>query len=264
MNMLSTCEVIDLTHSLEVGMPAHPEHSRYFHELWNSYWHGDQSVTYQIMLNEHSGTHADAPAHFVREGKPNHSWIDQLSPTALWGPSSVIDVREYAGATTFAIDVLERFEAMHGTTGKGDVVLFTTGWSDKWAVRPGGRDYLYGWPGPTEALCRGLVDRQVAAVGCDNMGLDADGAVDAPAHMLLLGSGIPIIENLNGLDRLPERGGVFMAMPLLIQGGSGSPIRAVCLLPRGNENSDRSATGELPKVGWLPWHSRAKDARFLK
>ncbi len=64
------------------------------------------------------------------------------------------------------------------------------------------------------------------------MGLDADGSVDAPAHTLLLGSGIPIIENLNELDRLPETGGVFMAMPLLIQGGSGSPIRAVCLLPR--------------------------------
>ena len=232
MNVLSTCAVVDLTHPLQEGMPAHPEHSRYFHQLWNSYWHGDQSVTYQMLLNEHTGTHVDAPAHFITEGRPNHTWIDQLSPAALWGPCSVIDVREYAGAATFPIDVLERFEAAYGIIAEGDVVLFNTGWSDKWAVRPGGRDYLHGWPGPTEALCRGLVDRKVAAVGCDNMGLDADGSVDAPAHLLLLGSGIPIVENLNGLDRLPETGGVFMATPLLIQGGSGSPIRALCLLPR--------------------------------
>jgi kynurenine formamidase len=238
MNMLSSCEVVDLTHSLAEGMPAHPEHSRYFHQLWNSYWHGDKSVTYQILLNEHSGTHVDAPAHFITDGNRNHTWIEELSPMALWGPCSVIDVREYAGAPTFDIDVLERFEAVRGRIGAGDVVLFNTGWSRKWALRPGGRDYIRGWPGPTEELCRGLVDRNVRAVGCDNLGLDADGTVDCPAHVLLLGSAIPIIENLSRLDQLPERGGFFMATPLLIQGGSGSPIRALCLLPGGSENGD--------------------------
>jgi len=236
MELLSRCEVVDLTHSFEVGMPAHPEHSRYFHELWNSYWHGDQSVTYQILLNEHSGTHVDAPAHFITEDNPNHSWIDQLSPTALWGPCSVIDVREYASSSTFDVDVLDRFESAHGMIRTSGVVLFNTGWSTKWEVRPGGREYLHGWPGPTEELCRELVARNVKAVGCDNLGLDADGSVDAPAHYTLLGAGIPIIENLNRLDRLPETGGCFMATPLSIQGGSGSPIRALCLLARTSSN----------------------------
>jgi kynurenine formamidase len=230
--LLSSCEVVDLSQVLEEGMPAHPEHSRYFHQLWNSYWHGEQSVTYQIQLNEHSGTHVDAPAHFVDEGGTNHIWIDQLSPTALWGPCLVVDVRESARGSTFDGDVLVRFEAAHRRIETGDVVLFNTGWSHKWALRPEAREYVHGWPGPTSNLCRMLVDVGVRAVGCDNMGLDADGAVDGPAHHVLLGAGIPIMENLTNLDRLPESGAFFIASPLFIKGGSGSPVRAVCLLPR--------------------------------
>ena len=117
---LERCEILDLTHPLEEGIPSHPEHSRYFHNLWNSYWHGEESVTYQVLLNEHTGTHVDAPAHFVRDGNKSHLWIDELPPTQLWGPCSVIDVRGYAGRQSYDIDVFDRFEANHGEVKPGE------------------------------------------------------------------------------------------------------------------------------------------------
>ena len=55
--LLSDYEVVDLSHYLEEGMPSFPTHSRFFHELWESYWHGDVAVAYQLIMNEHSGTH---------------------------------------------------------------------------------------------------------------------------------------------------------------------------------------------------------------
>ena len=61
------------------------------------------------------------------------------------------------------------------------------------------------------------------------MGLDSH---DPTAHSILLGSAIPIMENLKGLDRLPQSGAYFMAQTLPFKGGSGSPIRALCLVPR--------------------------------
>jgi hypothetical protein len=93
------------------------------------------------------------------------------------------------------------------------------------------------------------------------MGLDADGSREAPAHTLLLGSAIPIIENLKGLDRLPETGGFFMAMPLLIRGGSGSPVRAVCLVSTGSPNCGPGVSTEGKTVATA---FEGNDARNMK
>jgi kynurenine formamidase len=229
--LVGQCDVIDLSHRLEEGVPSHPAHSRYFHELWESYWHGDRAVTYQIIMNEHSGTHVDAPAHFIRDGQPKHVWVDELPPAQLLGRGACIDVRSTAPFAAYDVDVLQRFEREHGTIQPDDVVLFCTGWSTKWAPRPDGNAYLEGWPGPTRRLCECLVDRGVRAVGCDNLGFDCDGTEDFPGHYTLLGAGVPIVENLNELDKLPPFS-LFIAIPLKIAGGSGSPVRALGFVRR--------------------------------
>lgn len=223
--------VVDLSHALEEGMPAHPSHSRYFHELWESYWHGDLAVAYQLLLNEHSGTHVDAPAHFMRDGHPHHTWIDELPPTSLWGRAVTINVSETPPATYYGLPEVESFESSHGPIQEGDIVLFNTGWASKWALRPDSSSYLHGWPGPSRDLCEWLRDRKVRAVGCDNLGMDADIPGEYVAHLTFLGAGIPIIENLTNLDRM-EPIGLFMATPLKIAGGSGSPLRALGFVPR--------------------------------
>ncbi|MGD0015687.1 MAG: cyclase family protein, partial [Bryobacteraceae bacterium] len=69
--MLRQGRLIDLSQTLEEHIPNYPTHSKYFHNLWGSYWHGNRSLTYQITMNEHNGTHVDAPAHFISDAKPH-------------------------------------------------------------------------------------------------------------------------------------------------------------------------------------------------
>jgi kynurenine formamidase len=229
--LLRDSTVIDLSHKMEEGMPSFPSQSRYFHELWNSYWHGETSVSYQIIMNEHSGTHVDAPGHSMGDGHPQHVWVDAMTPDCLIGRAVTIDVSFTGPGEIFDLDVLDAFEAGYGAVSTDDIVLFHTGWAVKWALRPNFKHYLEGWPAPSPRLCDALVARGVKAVGCDNMALDAPGSPDFPAHRILLGNGIPIMENLTNLDTLPPHCS-FAAIPLKIGAGSGSPIRPLAFVPR--------------------------------
>jgi kynurenine formamidase len=67
---LRELRVIDLSQTLEEHMPHFPTHAKFFHNLWGSYWHGDRSLSYQLVMHEHNGTHVDAPAHFISDANP--------------------------------------------------------------------------------------------------------------------------------------------------------------------------------------------------
>lgn len=217
-------------------MPSYPTHSKYFHTLWESYWHGDVAVAYQLLMNEHSGTHVDAPAHFMRpESGPAHVWIDEVEPTALMGPAMKIDLSDRVPERGLVDStMIEAWEAEHRPITEGSIVLFRFGWDLKWAPRPNGNAYVANWPGLAKSGAELLVRRGVKAVGTDAISLDADQNQEFPAHYTLLSRRILIIENLASLHRLPEEF-LFLAAPLRIRGGSGSPIRALALVPKSSE-----------------------------
>ncbi len=75
------------------------------------------------------------------------------------------------------------------------------------------------------------MERGASLVGCDTVSVDAAASGESPAHYALLGGEVYVVENLNNLDRLPPFC-LFMAFPLKIRDGSGSPVRAVALAPR--------------------------------
>lgn len=229
--LLNDYEVIDLSHTLEEGLPTFPTHSRFYHELWESYWHGDVAVQYQMLINEHTGTHVDAPAHFMRDGHPAHIWMDEMPAASLIGRAVLVDVSDTAPCTTYGLNALERFERANGPVGSGDIVLFRTGWDRKWGIRPDDSAYLRDWPGPSTELADALVARGARAVGCDAMVMDVYGDMEYPIHYILLGHRIMLMENLANLDRLPPVS-MFMAIPLRIKGGSGSPIRPLAFVPK--------------------------------
>ena len=82
--------VVDLSQSLEEHMPNFPTHSKFYHNLWGSYWHGDRALTYQLVMNEHNGTHVDAPAYFISDAKPHaHVTIDQVRPERGYDPMNM-------------------------------------------------------------------------------------------------------------------------------------------------------------------------------
>ncbi|HKS97534.1 MAG TPA: cyclase family protein, partial [Terriglobia bacterium] len=110
------------------------------------------------------------------------------------------------------------------------IVLFNFGWAVHWSLRPGDQRYVTNWPGVSMEAAEYLAGRSVAALGVDTLSPDAPEALRAsPIHPVVLEKQVLIIENLTNLDLLPDFF-VFLALPLKIRGGSGSPIRAVALV----------------------------------
>jgi kynurenine formamidase len=188
---------------------------------------------------EHGGTHLDAPVHFA-EGR--HT-ADQIPLAQLIGPAVVIDVAPTAASNRdyrVSPGDLAGWEAVHGPIPAGAIVLIRTGWGSGWPDRarylgttktgPAAVPELH-FPGLHPDAARVLVDRQVDAVGIDTPSIDYGQSTTFDSHQTLFGANIPAFENVARLDRLPATGSFVIALPMLITGGSGGPLRIVAVLP---------------------------------
>src|SRR6266542_2770109 len=137
LEMLRSARLVDLSQTLEEHMPNFPTHSKFYHSLWGSYWHGDRSLTYQLVLNEHNGTHVDAPAHFISDAKPRaHITIDAVPVGRLMGRGVRMDCRAFGEGQNVPREFVVEWEAQHGKLNRGDIVLFYFGWASHWGLRP--------------------------------------------------------------------------------------------------------------------------------
>jgi kynurenine formamidase len=228
---LRKAQVVDLTQALEEHIPNYPTHSKFFHNLWGSYWHGGRSLTYELIMNEHNGTHVDAPAHFISDAKPEaHITIDRIPLTRLMGRGVRLDCRGMQEGDYVSRDFVTSWEAAHGALEGGDIVLFNFGWSAHWGLRPHNQRYLEDWPGVSMEAAEYLLAKSVAVIGVDTLSPDPPKALQTnPIHPVVLEKQLLIIENLTNLERLPDFF-LFLAFPLKIRAGSGSPTRAVALV----------------------------------
>lgn len=224
--------VVDLSQTLEERIPNFPTHSKFFHNLWGSYELGGRSLSYQVLMHEHNGTHVDAPVHFVADkNAEGHKTIDQIGPDHLIGRGVRLDCRASKEGDYVSADFIKKWEAQHGAIQTGDIVLFNFGWSEHWGLAPDNRRYLNDWPGVSVGAAEYIASKYIAAVGVDSLSPDPPAALDShPIHPLLLEKEVLIIENLTRLDELPDFF-LFLALPLKIRQGSGSPIRAIALIP---------------------------------
>lgn len=221
---------VDLSHALEEGIPAWPTHARFGRTLYESYEYGDVARHYGLTLSEHTGTHVDAPLHFIQDG-PAHYGVDAVPLDRLACRAATIDATDLGPGGLLSADRVRAWERECGSIEAGDGVLIRYGWDERWMTGPEGRRFLEDWPGVSGEAAEYLVGRGVALVGCDTVSVDAAASVESPAHYALLGSEVYVVENLKNLGTLPPFC-LFVAFPLKIRGGSGSPVRAVALVPR--------------------------------
>lgn len=228
---LGEANVIDLSQTLEEHMPHFPTHSKFFHNMWGSYWHRDRALTYQLVMNEHNGTHVDAPAHFISDAKPHaHVTIEHVPLTRLIGRGVRIDCRNFKEGDYLPKSFITDWESKHGVLQQGDIVCFNFGWAEHWGLRPHDLKYATAWPGVSMEAAEYLIEKSVDAIGVDTLTPDPPEALAKnPIHPVVLEKQILIVENLRNLEMLPDFF-VFLAFPLKIKGGSGSPIRAVALV----------------------------------
>jgi kynurenine formamidase len=194
-----------------------------------------------LELGEHTGTHLDAPIHWItgRDGED----VSSIPPARLVGPAVVVDrsaaVAEDPGYLLTVAD-LEAFEAEHGEIPAGAWVLFRTGWSaraqDEAAFLNAGPEGPV-TPGPDVAAARWLSEHPgVVGFGCETVGIDAGaaGGFDPgfPVHTYVLGSGRYGLTQLANLDALPPTGALIVVAPLKLVDGTGSPARVLAFVAR--------------------------------
>ena len=241
-------EVIDLTARLEPSTPiiqlpppfgntvpfSMQEISRYDERGPGWYWNN-------ITTGEHTGTHFDAPVHWItgRDGQD----VSAVSPTSLIAPAVVLDFSAEAAANPDFLlepDHIKKWESEHGPLPEGGWLLYRTGWDARSASQA---DFLNAnetgphTPGVSVECARWLAEEApVMGFGVETVGTDAGTAHSFdppfPCHAALLGAGKYGLTQLQNLASLPATGAVLVAGPLPIVNGSGSPARVLALVER--------------------------------
>ena len=194
-----------------------------------------------IHTGEHTGTHLDAPVHWVtaKDGED----VSQIRPQRLVAPAAVIDVSDRVAADPdflLEVDDVRLWEAAHGPLPEGGWLLLRTGWD----ARSGNQEAFLNadetgphTPGISVEAAKWLAEEApVIGVGVETVGTDAGAAHSFdppfPCHTFVLGAGKYGLTQLQNLNELPPTGAVLITAPLPIVGGSGSPTRVLALVER--------------------------------
>lgn len=193
-----------------------------------------------LEIGEHTGTHFDAPIHWV-SGKDGED-VASVPPAKLVGPAVVLDKRaevERDPGYLLTVEDLQHHEREHGRIPDGAWLLFRTGWEqraqDAEAFLNVGENGPVS-PGPDAAAARWLAqERAIAGFGVETVGTDAGVAggfePPFPAHSFLLGAGVYGLTQLANLGELPVTGALLIVAPLKLVDGTGSPTRVLALVP---------------------------------
>ena len=211
--------LIDLTHPMGNGMAVWPGHPVFAQRAVSSITTGDIACNHALEMSEHSGTHFDAPAHFI----DGATTIDRIPLATFFGRMATISLQAKPDSEV-APDAILGFEAANGPILPGDAVAFHFGWDRHFEAKS---PLVYrDWPGLSGEASALLVSRGVRIAATDAMSIDRFGSSNFAAHRTLLAAGVLIGENFANLGRLPPFC-QLTALPLRIEGGSGAPVRAV-------------------------------------
>jgi kynurenine formamidase len=278
-------EVVDLSVPVAEDLPCYwPTHQPYQQKVWNWYETRRDEVmpvyrrngpyaTRWLVIDEHTGTHLDAPTHFIPpegSGLPNAGQsgsvsVDKVPLSQLIGPAAVIDVSDLMGTVEepavsplVTTEKILAWEAEHGALVSGDVVLLRSGWDKYYQRGAAGAAYVHdvvitgigqAWPAPDVAAMELFVVRGVRCIGIDAPSIGpTQGDLPIDVHIAGFSSGAVFVEGLTALDALPARGAWFCFLPIKVEGGTGAPGRAIAWVPRDREHRHRMSLGEVPTV----------------
>jgi arylformamidase len=216
-------QLIDLSHTIEdglityKGLPA-PVICDFLSRKQSRqhYAPGTEFQIGKIEMVANTGTYLDSPFHRYEDGQD----LSQLELTSLADLDGGVVRAKSQGQR--AIDKT----ALAGVSARGKAVLIHTGWDARWRTD----QYFEGHPFLTKDAAQFLADQDAALVGIDSYNIDDTADLSRPAHSILLGAGIPIVEHMCNLEQLPDRGFKFFAVPVKVKGMGTFPVRAFAIV----------------------------------
>jgi kynurenine formamidase len=220
--------VQDLTHVFAEGFPTFgpPSPER---ELFATYA-ANGFYSQKWTFHEHSGTHMDAPGHFI----PGKRLTPDIPASDLIAPLAVIDIRRKAARNPDAmveVSDIRRYERTRGAIPSGALVAMDSGWAakvdDPLAFKGGEAFPNYHFPGFSNDAAMFLAEeRNVRAIGVDTISLDPGNSSTFDVHVNFLGTNRYGVENLANLGSVPPSGATVYVGVIPWEEGSGGPLRA--------------------------------------
>jgi len=240
-DQLLQAQWIDLTHPFNENSVYWPTNTPFRHDtvFYGINNQGYFYSSFKFSAEEHGGTHFDAPVHFGNQ----KNTIEKVPLSQLYGPGVVVDVSKKAWDNPdylISVDDFVTWEKENGEIPKGAIILVYTGhgrfYSDRdryLGTKLSGAEAVpqLHFPGLSPEAATWLTqNRTINAIGLDTPSIDYGQSSDFQAHRILCAHSLTIYENVANLDQLPAKGSFIVALPMKIEGGSGSPLRIVAIV----------------------------------
>ena len=212
-------KVIDLTLTISEQIPTFPGSPQPNFINWETLEKDGYNLEL-LFLSSHTGTHIDAPYHFLKDGQKIH----QIVTRRLVTEAILIKIRKGANQSITKDDI-QKFERKYGKIDDGSTVIFHTGWQKNLKKE----SYFLINPGLAVSAAKYLASKKINLVGIDSPSIDLGKDSKFSVHHILAKSGILIVENLANLEKINSEMFHLIVAPLKLKNATGSPVRAMAL-----------------------------------
>ena len=213
-------KIIDLTLTISNRIPTFPGSPQPNFIPWEKI--KDDGYNLELLfLSSHTGTHLDAPYHFLEKG----SKIHEISLKKLVSNAVLIKSRKKRSETVTKTDI-QKFEKKHGKIESFSSVIFLTGWQKNLQKKY----YFTKNPGLSASAANYLASKKVSLVGIDSPSIDLGTDSKFSVHQIFAKKGILIVENLANLEKIKSSKFHLVVLPLKLKGATGSPVRAIAFV----------------------------------
>ena len=213
-------KIIDLTLTVSDKIPTFPGSPQPNFIPWENIKEDGYNLEV-LFLSSHTGTHMDAPHHFLEKGAKIH----EISLKKLVSEAALIQCRKNGGQSITKTDI-QKFEKNHGEIENFSSVIFYTDWQKNLQKKY----YFTKNPGLSVSAAKYLVSKKISLVGIDSPSIDLGKDSKFSVHQVFAKKGILIVENLASLDKIKLPTFHLVVLPLKLKNATGSPVRAIAFV----------------------------------
>jgi kynurenine formamidase len=212
-------KLIDLTLTISTSIPTFPDSPKPQFILWSKLKEDGYNLEL-LFLSSHTGTHLDAPYHFVKNGIKIH----EIPLERLLGHGMLIKIKKGKNQSITKNDLIS-FERKNGNIPKYSSIFFYT----EWQKNLNSNYYFINNPGLSESAAAYLVSKKINLVGIDSPSIDLGQDKNFKVHKILAKNNILIVENLSNLNKISSKQFNFIILPIKLKDATGSPVRAIAI-----------------------------------